>query len=372
MARPTVLRPARRGDVPGLDPKPSVLPLAPAFSADAPDPVLKAWLYAGFVAIVLGLIALDLGVFHRKARVIGMREALGWTSVWVTLALLFSVAVYFMYDARFLGLGLDVPVLGRPGETETLRAIDAFKLFLTGYVVEESLSLDNVFVIAMVFAALRIPPAYQHRVLFWGIIGALVLRGTMIFAGYELVRRVSWITYVFGGFLVFTALKMATVREEASDPEKGLAMRLAPRILPVSPRLDGQKLTTIIDGRRHATPLFVALVLVELTDVVFALDSIPAIFAITADPFLVFSSNVFAILGLRSLYFCLAAAMTSLRYLKPALVLVLLFIGVKMCLVHTPLKVPTDVALLVVLGLLGGGVVASLIARRREPKDATD
>ena len=336
-----------------------------AHDAATADDGLKPLVYAGFVGVVLVLLALDLGVFHKKAHVVGMREALGWTAVWVSTALVFSVAVYFMYDRHFLGLGLDVPVLGRPGETETLGAFDAWKLFVTGYVVEESLSLDNVFVMTVIFGSLRIPREYQHRVLFWGILGALVMRGAMIFAGYRLVLQFSWITYVFGGFLVLTALKMALVRHDSSDPAAGWAMRLARRLMPVTERFDGQKLITQIDGRRYATPLLLALIMIELTDVVFALDSIPAIFAITADPFLVFTSNVFAILGLRSLYFCLAALVTSLRYLQPALIAVLMFVGIKMCLVHTPLKISTDWALIVVLGLLIGGVVASLLVPRR-------
>lgn len=261
-----------------------------------------------------------------------------------------------------------MPVLGRPGERETLEAFDAWKLFITGYVVEESLSLDNVFVMTVIFSSLRIPREYQHRVLFWGILGALVMRGAMIFAGYRLVLQFSWITYVFGGFLVLTALKMAFARHDSSDPASGWAMRIARRLMPVTDRFDGQKLVTRIGARRYATPLLLALILIELTDVVFALDSIPAIFAITADPFIVFTSNVFAILGLRSLYFCLAALVTSLRYLQPALVAVLMFVGIKMCLVHTPLKISTDWALVVVLGLLIGGVVASLLApSRRDP-----
>src|SRR5690606_19094162 len=202
---------------------------------------LKPLVYAGFVAIVLVLLALDLGVFHKKAHVVGMREALGWTGVWVTTAMLFSVAVYFMYDRHFLGLGLEVPVLGRPGARETVEAFDAWKLFVTGYVVEESLSLDNVFVMAVIFGSLRIPREYQHRVLFWGILGALVMRGAMIFAGYRLVLQFAWITYVFGGFLVLTALKMVFVRHDASDPAAGWAVRVARRTMPFTERFDGQK-----------------------------------------------------------------------------------------------------------------------------------
>jgi tellurite resistance protein TerC len=327
---------------------------------------LRALVYAGFVGVVLVLLALDLGVFHRKAHAVSMREALGWTSVWVGLAFLFSGVVYALYEHHAFGLGLDVPILGRPGQTQVVGGLEAWQLYVTGYVIEESLSLDNVFVMAVIFRSLAIPSMYQHRVLFWGILGALVMRGVMIVAGYELVTRFAWITYVFGGFLILTALKMAFVRHDATDPSAGLAVRIARRLFPLTDGLDGQRLTTRIGGRLHATPLLLALVLIELTDVVFAFDSIPAIFAITADPFLVFTSNVFAILGLRSLYFCLAAMVDGLRCLQAALIAVLLFVGAKMCLVHTAAKIPTGVSLVVVVGLLATGVVASLVARARD------
>jgi tellurite resistance protein TerC len=338
--------------------------LAASDDAAAPMP----WIYAGFVLLIVGLLALDLGVFRREVRTIGMREALAWTGVWVSLALLFSVAIWFLYDAHAFGLGLEVPVLGHPGLSQTLTAWDAWKLFVTGYIVEESLSLDNVFVIAVVFASLRIPAEFQHRVLFWGILGAIVLRGLMIVLGYELVRQFAWITYAFGGLLVVTGLRMALIRHDATDPGASLAVRIARRLLPVADRYDGHRFTVRIDGKRYATPLLLALVLVEMTDVVFAVDSIPAIFAITTDPFLVFTSNVFAILGLRSLYFCLAALLGTLRWLKPALIAVLIFVGVKMCLVHTPFAIPIDAALMVILGLLGTGIVASLVWPRPDPR----
>jgi tellurite resistance protein TerC len=332
--------------------------------AEAPEgPGLKVWLYGAFVAVVAAMLALDLGIFHRKAHVVSFREALGWTAVWVGLAMAFNVAVYFLYEDHVLGLGTDVPVLGRPGATTSVSGWEAAKLFLTGYVVEESLSLDNVFVIAVILASLRIPAEFQHRVLFWGILGAMVIRGIMIFVGAELVARFSWVAYLFGGILILTAVRMSLVRH-GSDPAAGWAMRLTRRLFPVTDRVEGQHFFTVIDGKRFATPLLVALLMVEFTDVVFAVDSIPAIFAITADPFLVFTSNIFAILGLRSMYFALAAMMGTLRFLKPALILVLFFVGTKMCLVHTPLKIPTDVSLAVVLGTLGTGVAASLVARR--------
>jgi len=327
--------------------------------------------YAGFLAIIAVILALDLGVFHRKARAVSTREAIHWTIVWVSVALLFNVLVFFLYENHWLGLGLEVPVLGQPGVTQTVTGREAAKLFFTGYLVEESLSLDNVFVIAVILASLKIPAIYQHRVLFWGIMGAVVMRGLMIFVGVSLVERFAWITYLFGGLLIFTAVKMAAVSESNQDPTAGLAYRLIKRIIPVSDKYDGQKFLTRLPDpdapagsnrpRLVATPLLVALILVEFTDLIFAVDSIPAIFAITADPFIVFTSNIFAILGLRSLYFCLAALIRHFRYVKPALVVVLLFVGVKMCLVHTPWKIPNDVSIYVILGMLSVGVVASLL-----------
>lgn len=334
---------------------------------------LKPLLYGAFVLLVVGFLVLDLGVFHRKAHVVSAREAIGWTLVWVAASLAFNVGVYFLYEHHVFGLGLNVPVLGDPGATQTLDGWAAAKQYFAGYVVEKSLAMDNVFVIALIFASLAIPAIHQHRVLFWGILGALAMRAAMIFVGAELVARFSWIVYVFGGFLILTAVKMAVIEGHAADPAASPVVRLTGRIVPLTHRFNGQRFFARIDGRLYATPLLLALVLVEFTDLIFAIDSIPAIFAITADPFIVFTSNIFAILGLRSLYFCLAAAIDHFRYLKPALVLVLLFVGVKMCLVHTPLKIPTDVSLLVILGLLGAGVAASLLrpgARAAGPTEA--
>ncbi len=317
--------------------------------------------YGGFLALIAIFLALDLGIFHRHAHVVSLREATTWTAIWVTCALIFSAGVYFLYQNHVFGLGLDVPVLGKPGVTETVTGAEAIKQFLTGYIIEESLSLDNVFVIAVVFTSLRIPAQFQHRVLFWGILGAIVFRGLMIFLGAALVARFAWISYVFGAVLLFTAIKMALTREESQDPAAGFIVRTVKRFVPLSDTIEGQRFFTRIDGKRYATPLLLALVLVEFTDVLFAVDSIPAIFAITADPFLVLTSNIFAILGLRSLYFCLAAAMSAFRYLKPALVLVLMFVAVKMLLVHTEWKISTEVALGVVLGTLATGVLTSLL-----------
>lgn len=345
--------------------------------AIAPDgagwmPSAKLIAYGGFLAVVLVMLALDLGVFHRHAHVVSMREALAWTGVWIGVSLLFNVGVYFLYENHVFDLGLRVPILGSPGETTSYTGWEASKLFFTGYVVEKSLSMDNVFVIAVIFASLGIPARFQHRVLFWGILGALVMRGVMIFIGVGLIERFSWIIYVFGGFLILTAIKMALVNTEDKDPSASAVVRLTKRLMPVTDRLDGQRFFTRIDGKRFATPLFVALVLVEFTDLIFAVDSIPAIFAITADPFIVFTSNIMAILGLRAMYFALASLIDKFRFLKPSLILVLFFVGVKMCLVKTDLKIPTDIALYVVLAILATGVVASLLApaKAKPPEDA--
>src|SRR5512138_603345 len=295
--------------------------------------------WGAFGALVLGMLALDLGVFHRKDHVVGPREALAWSAVWVALALAFGGYVWFRHGS---GSGLE---------------------FLTGYVIEKSLSVDNIFVFVVIFGALGIPALYQHRVLYWGILSALVLRGAMIAAGSALLHRFHWIIYVFGAFLVLTGVKLLLQRGTAPHPEKSAAFRLLRRIVPATPRFDGHRFSTREHGRRLATPLFFALVLVEFTDVVFAVDSIPAIFAVTQDPFIVFTSNIFAILGLRSLYFLLARVVEKFTYLKPSLALVLVFVGVKMALVDV-VKIQAAESLGVVLAILGAGVLASALRAR--------
>lgn len=321
----------------------------------------QAWFYLGFVALVCAFLALDLGVFHRKAHVVGMKEALTWTVIWVAAALAFNAWIYFAYEGHWLGIGRDVPQLD--GSVRDVHGLEAAKLYLTGYVVEKSLAMDNVFVIAMIFSYFAVPAVYQHRVLFWGIIGALVMRGGMIAVGAVLIQQFSWIVYVFGGFLILTALKMSVIKSEGIDPSRNPLVRLVRRLYPVSTSYDGQRFFTRVNGVRTATPLLLALVMVEFTDLIFAVDSIPAIFAITADPFIVFTSNIFAILGLRSLYFCLANLINRFRYLKPALIGILFFVGVKMLLVHSPYKIDTTLSLVVVVGILVAGVLASLFAR---------
>lgn len=345
------------------------LPTLSLLLAEAGHPA-KFWVYAAFIALVLFFLALDLGVFHRKAHAVGAKEAAVWASVWVATALAFAVFVYFAYAQHWFGLGLNVPVAGKPGETVTVGGLLAVKQYLAGYVVEKSLSVDNLFVIAVIFGYFAVPAKLQHRVLFWGIVGALVMRGVMIALGAVLIQQFGWVTYVFGGFLILTAIKMAAFGGESVDPDRNFLVRAVRRIWPVSSRYDGQKFFTRIAGkdgvmRRAVTPLLLALVLIEFTDLVFAVDSVPAVFAITADPFIVFTSNIFAILGLRSLYFLLANMLGKFRYLKPALVVILLFVGVKMLLVHTELKIDTTISLAVIVLLLAAGVGASLLVPAR-------
>jgi tellurite resistance protein TerC len=303
--------------------------------------------WAAFGGFVLAMLALDLGVFHRKDHVVRPREALAWSAVWIALALAFGGYVWLRHGA---GAGLE---------------------FLTGYVIEKSLSVDNIFVFVVLFGALGIPALYQHRVLFWGILSALVLRGAMIAAGSALLERFHWIIYVFGAFLVLTGVKLFVARGAAPSPEQSALFRLLRRAVPSTPRLDGNRFFTVENGRRVATPLFFALAMIELTDVVFAVDSIPAIFAVTRDPFIVFTSNIFAILGLRSLYFLLASFVERFTYLKPSLAVVLVFVGAKMGLTGL-VKIPPAVSLVVIVGILTVGVVASIVTARRAARPAPE
>jgi len=318
---------------------------------------MTVWLWIGFVGIVLGLLAFDLCVLNRKAHVISTREALCWTAGYVTLALSFTLVVYLLYEGHLFGIGMQ--------GAKKLSGKEAAILYLTGYIIEESLSLDNMFVIAMIFAYFRVPAMYQHRTLFWGIMGALVLRGVMILAGTALIQRFDWIIYVFGGLLILSAIKMLRMKDEKIEPEKNPFVRLVRRFYPVSKDFEGQKFFTRVDGRRAITPMFLVLLVVETSDVVFAVDSIPAIFAVTTDPFIVFTSNVFAILGLRSLFFVLAGMMRKFQYLNYSLVCVLAYVGTKMLLSHH-YHIPALISLGVVLGLLGIGIVASIIVSRKE------
>lgn len=322
-------------------------------------------LYAAFVVVVLILVLLDLGVLGRGAHVISTREASTRVAGWVALALAFNAFVYFLYANDLFGW--------REVTGTTLSGREAAEQYFLAWLLEQSLSVDNMMVIAMIFTYFRVPMENQHRVLFWGIIGALVLRGVMIAAGAALIANFSWIIYVFAVFLILTAVKLLIAREEEIHPERNLAFRIARRLYPVSNELDGSRFFTVLpDGRRAMTRLFLALILVETSDVLFAVDSIPAVFGVTRDPFIVFTSNVFAILGLRSLYFALAGFLDRFRYLKTSLVFILAFVGVKMMLSHH-YAIPGVVSLAVILGLLAVGVLASLVGDATRPRpDAPD
>jgi tellurite resistance protein TerC len=318
--------------------------------------MLDVAVWGGFTTFVLALLALDLGVFHRETRALRSREALGWAGFYLTLAIAFNVLVFYLYERNWLGVGVSV---GHPldGRTAALQ-------FLTGYLLEQSLSLDNVFVIALIFGYFRIPLQYQHRVLFWGILGALIMRGAMIALGAALIARFDWVIYVFGGILILTSLRMLMAGDQDPEPEMNWLVRLARRFYPVTADLHGERFFIDVAGQRTATPLFLVLLMVESTDVLFAVDSIPAIFAVTQDPFLVFTSNIFAILGLRNLYFAIAPLLGKFRYLKTSLVIILAFVGVKMLLSHT-LPIPTLWSLATILGILVSGILASAFMARR-------
>lgn len=314
-----------------------------------------AWLWTGFILFVLTMLAIDLGVLNREARVISTKKALIWTGFCAVLALLFCVLTYYLYEHHWFGIGLHTG--------GSLGGKEASIQFLTGWLIEQSLSLDNILVIAIIFGYFRVPLEFQHRVLFWGILGALVMRGVMIAAGTALIREFSWIVYVFGGLLFLTAVKLLLAGDNQIEPDRNPLVRLARRFCPVTTDSPGHHFFVSIDGRWAVTPLFLVLLVVESTDVLFAVDSIPAIFAITTDPFIVFTSNVFAILALRSLYFALAGVIQEFRYIKSSLVFVLAFVGVKMCL-SRHYHIPTAVSLGVVIGLLLIGLLASLVSPR--------
>ena len=366
------------------------------------DPAsMKMWAYAGFSTLVVVFLALDLGVFHREAHEVSLKESMAWSAIWLACGLSFTAFVYYAYEFHWLSLGLETPayaagaiVLGEvAGATAAIQ-------YLTGYIVEKSLAMDNIFVIAMIFSYFAIPAKYQHRVLFWGIIGALIMRGGMIYLGAELIIRYTWILIIFGIFLILTALKMALIQSH-SDPGKNPAVKLAKRFFRTVDFYDGQKFFTRLKVRPGyardpktgrdiqtppapgslsagwaITPLFLALIMVEITDLIFAVDSIPAIFAITPDPFIVFTSNILAILGLRALYFCLAALISKFRFLKPALILILALVGIKLLLLAAPpyfndfglsagelksIKIDPFISLIVVLGTLAVATVMSIL-----------
>jgi len=311
------------------------------------------WL--AFFTIYIGLLALDLVVLHREARVLHVRQALGWTLVWVAVALSFGGLVYGLYEFNWFGWTQGEGIVSGK---------DALIQYVSGYLLEWSLSVDNIFVMALIFTYMKIPPALQYRVLFWGIVGAIVLRGAMIALGSALIHSFDWMFYVFGGILLVSAARMLRTEEEEYDPSKSVLMRLARKVYPITEKLDGERFFTRVDGKSAATPLFVTLLFIDFADVVFAVDSIPAIFAVTQDPFLVFSSNAFAILGLRSLYFAIAGMMAMFHYLKLSLVFILGFIGVKLMLVHH-YKIPDSISLAVIVGMLAIGVLASIMTKSK-------
>lgn len=299
------------------------------------------WLWGGFILFVLAMLALDLGIFHRKTHTVSIKEAAIWSAVWITLALLFNVGVYFS-----------------SGPEPALQ-------FFTGYLIEKSLSVDNIFIFALLFTAFTVPAAYQHRVLFWGVLGALVMRGALIALGAVLLESFHWLIYLFGVFLIAAGIRMAVRKEKEVHPERNPLLRFVRRVLPLTDEYEGDRFIVKRAGRVLVTPLLLVLLVVELTDLIFALDSIPAIFAVTQNPLLVYTSNVFAILGLRSLYFVFAHAMRSFAYLKIGLALVLTFVGIKMVLADV-YHLPTPLALAVIAVILAAAIVASVVRTRRE------
>jgi tellurite resistance protein TerC len=329
------------------------------------------WVWGGFLLLILLVLALDLGVLNRKAHVVSVKEALAFTFGVLVLATLFDAFVYFAYQNHWLGLGQHIDRVDGVVNDGRLAAVK----FFTGYIIEVSLSADNVFVIAMIFEHMRVPAKFQHRVLFWGILGALVMRGTMIGLGAQLVSRYHWVLYVFGVFLVYTAVKMLWAKsDDMADPNEALVMRLVRRVIPVCQDYRESRFLVRDAGKWMLTPLAVSLVLVETTDLIFAVDSIPAIFAITTDPFIVFTSNVFAILGLRSLYFALSGAIAKFRYLKLSLAAILGLVGLKMLAAEwlkDALGPSFNFYLLgIVAVILGIGVLASIVVTRREDRQA--
>jgi tellurite resistance protein TerC len=296
----------------------------------------QAWMWVAFNVFVLMMLAVDLGVVHRRAHTVRLKEALVWSGIWIALALLFALGVYFWYGPQ--------PALE----------------FLAGYLIEKSLSVDNIFVFVLIFAYFKVPALYQHKVLFWGILGALVMRAIFIFAGIALLQRLHWIIYVFGALLIVTGIKMAMEKDKEIHPDKNPVLRLFRRLVPVTEDYHADHFFVRRFGHYAATPLFVVLLVVETTDIIFAVDSIPAILAITVDPFLVYTSNVFAILGLRALYFALAGVMQLFHYLHYGLSAILVFVGAKMLLADV-YKLPVGVALGVIAGILLIAVIASVI-----------
>jgi tellurite resistance protein TerC len=305
-------------------------------------------LWGGFTVFVLAMLAIDLGIFHRKAHEVSLKEAGAWSAVWIALAVVFNLGVYRWFGPE--------------------RALE----FATGYLIEKALAVDNIFVFVVIFTAFAIPAVHQHRILFWGVLGALVMRAAFILVGGAFLQRFHWAIYLFGAILAATGVKLLLQRNQELHPERNPLVRWFQKIFPVTHEPAGGRFTVLRDGRRHATPLLLALVAVEVTDLIFAVDSIPAIFAVTSDPFIVFTSNVFAILGLRSLYFLLAGVITKFVYLKVGLALVLVFVGAKMLLVEV-YQIPIAASLGIIAAILGLSMVASILwppgARAQAPAE---
>lgn len=306
-----------------------------------------------FLALIAILLALDLGVFHKSSHEVSTREALRWTSLWVTVSFLFSGVIYWLYSEEMID------------NIDGLSPENAVLKYITGYIIEYSLSMDNIFVIAVIFSYFKIPKQYQHRVLFWGILGAVVFRGLMIVMGVVLIHQFKWMTLIFGLILLYSAYRMLISKEEERDLKDNSIVKLVKRWFPLTDTIEGQQFFVKNKHVTEATPLFIALIVIETTDVFFALDSIPAILAITTDPFLVFSSNIFAILGLRSLYFVLSSMLDRFHLLKYSLVFILAFVGVKMLLAYFHVELPEWLSLSIIVVALGSGVGASL--RQRKP-----
>lgn len=301
-----------------------------------------------FIVVILLILALDLGILNRTPHIISTKEASIWTSIWVATSFLFSGVIYWLYSN------------GNVTNVDTLTPLDATIKYLTGYLIELSLSIDNIFVIAVIFASFRIPQKYQHRVLFWGILGAIIFRALMIFFGVMLINKFSFTTYIFGAFLIYTAYKMLISKEEEKfNPKKSFIYRQIRKVIPITSHMQGQKFFIKLRHITAATPLFVALIIIEFTDVLFAIDSVPAILAITSDPFIVFSSNIFAILGLRSMYFFLSNMLERFSYLKYSLIAILSFVGIKLVLVHH-FKFPEWFSLVFIALALAIGIFVSL------------
>ncbi len=304
-----------------------------------------ALLWTLFNLFVLAMLAIDLGIFRRKSHEISVREALIWTCVWITLAMFFNLFVYYYFNQE--------------------KALE----FFTGYLIEKSLSVDNIFVIILIFSYFKVPSAYQHKVLFWGILGALVMRVIFILTGVELIHRFHWLIYVFGGFLIFTGIRMITSSDVKIDPERNPVIKLARRILPVTQSFEGDRFFVVKDGKNWATPLFLVVLLIETTDLIFAVDSIPAILAISDDSFIVYTSNVFAILGLRSLYFALAGIEKYFHHLKYGLSAILIFVGFKMCTTDL-VKIPIEISLILIAFILVIAMVSSRIFPSTSKEDS--